>query len=57
MPHLSMAEKNHMCPNECCAKLESIQQQARVSERNIEPGGRQLVAQGAAASAAEPWVG
>ena len=32
-------------------------QQARVSERNIEPGGRQLVAQGAAASAAEPWVG
>ena len=56
MAHLSMAEKNHMSPNECCAKLESIQQ-ARVSERNIEPGGRQLVAQGAAASAAEPWVG
>ena len=31
-------------------------QRARDSERNIEPGGRQLVAQGAAASAAEPWV-
>lgn len=31
--------------------------QAGRSPRNFEPGGRQLVAQGAAASAAESWVG
>ena len=31
------------------AKLEFVGQLARVSERNIEPVGRQLVAQGAAA--------
>ena len=44
-----------MRPKDCCAKLEFVGQQARVSERNIEPGGRQLVAQ-AAAYAATRWA-